>query len=204
MNTEKLEPQDFENERHEIEKHFFIAIVLLFAILLITIFAGETDAQEKEQFDFSTSVMEVENYVTWFHRNVREDRWARAIKIVPVAVEESIKQDFDPLLVATIITGESGWRPDVISEDGHNTIGLMQVKPCGVCGKGYNLRTVQGQIQAGVMCLKMSRERCDGELNQTLTMYASGKCVSKSKRTRRLIKKRIRLYMEAVEVFRAD
>jgi len=79
---------------------------------------------------------------------------------------------------------------------------LMQVKPCGVCGKGYNLRTVQGQIQAGVMCLKMSRERCDGTLKQTLTKYASGKCISKSKLTHKKIKHRIRLYEEAVEMFR--
>lgn len=70
----------------------------------------------------------------------------------------------------------------------------MQVVPNGICAKGHNLETPSGQIAAGTRCLAMARDSCDGSLKQMLTMYASGKCISKSKRTQRKINWRILRY----------
>lgn len=192
-----------ELQKTKVEHAIFIMFLTVAILLLAAVFFAPR-VEASNLYNIENHEKEVSDYITWFFRASSPRKWKRAIDIAPVIVRESVKQDFDPLLISVIIAKESGFKPGVVSTDGHNTIGLMQVKPCGVCGKGYNLGTIDGQIQAGVMCLKMSRENCNGTLEQTLTMYASGRCVSRSARTHRLIERRIELYNEAVENFRIN
>jgi soluble lytic murein transglycosylase-like protein len=115
-----------------------------------------------------------------------------AMSLIPTVTLESERNEIDPLLTAFIISQESSWRVSAVG--GIGEVGLMQVVPNGVCAKGHNLETPSGQIAAGTRCLAMARDSCDGSLKQMLTMYASGKCVSKSKRTQRKINWRILRY----------
>jgi len=63
-------------------------------------------------------------------------------------------------------------------------------------------RTPEGQLKAGVRCLALSRDSCDGSLFQTLMKYATGHC--KRKRARKVIERRIRIYEKNIQRFRKE
>lgn len=134
----------------------------------------------------------IRSYIYDFMATRSESDRNRALGLSSVVYSESLRNNVDPLLTAMIISLESSWRSDVTG-DGIDH-GLMQVRRGGVCARGQDLTTPHGQIKAGVECLALSREQCSGSLEQTLTMYASGKCVSKSVRTKRKIRYRIALF----------
>ena len=137
---------------------------------------------------------QLEKYVIDFFSQSRPQKMNRALKHVPMVIYESQELNFDPLLIGVIISLESGWNSNAISDDGYNTIGLMQVHPDGPCSTGYRLKDPRENVQAGLNCLARCRSTCDGTLKQTLTKYASGRCRSKSERTKRMIERRIRIY----------
>lgn len=133
----------------------------------------------------------INSYVSDFLRN-DPARLDKALALLPTIRDLSNENGIDPLLTVLVITWESSWYTTALGGD--NEIGLMQVIPGGVCAKGQDLSTPEGQIKAGVECLALSRDSCNGTLKQTLTMYASGKCKSKSKRTQRKIRWRVWQY----------
>lgn len=106
------------------------------------------------------------------------------------------KIQIDPLLVAAIMRLEASWKNDVIGKKGE--IGIMQVMP-GKISRKYDMSTPQGQIEAGIEKLRYAFDECNYDLKKALTHYASGKCISKSERTKRKIKLRIKHYKNAVE-----
>lgn len=121
----------------------------------------------------------------------KPNRLKTALELLPLVKSESAKYNIDPIIPTVLISLESAW--DSRSVGGIGELGLMQVVPNGVCAKGFDLSTPQGQLQAGVHCLKLSRDMCGDDLNEILTCYASGRCISKSKLTQRKIKFRVKL-----------
>lgn len=131
----------------------------------------------------------LQSFISDFMHTRSETNTKAALALIPLIVRHSESNDINPLLTAFIISLESSFLTDAVGEN--NDTGLMQVVKGGVCARGQDLTTADGQIKAGVECLARARDSCDGSLKQMLTMYASGKCVSKSKRTQRKIEWRL-------------
>lgn len=159
----------------------------LLPMLFIFCFAVVSTCADNAHADPTTKI---ELYLQHFFAKVKPSRLKKAMKLVPIVVMESEKNGFDPLLISVWISCESSWKPDVIGGIGEK--GVLQVH--GTCAKGHKLDTPESQIKAGVECFAMARDKCDGTIEQTLTMYASGKCKSKSKRTHKLIRRRLKIY----------
>ena len=138
-------------------------------------------------------------YIDWFHRNVKPVRSEMAKEVVPTVVKYSHEYAVDPLLVACLISWESSWRPrpGALGERGP-----MQVMP-GKWSLRFDLDTLDGQMEAGIARLSLAFEKC-GTLERALTHYASGSCVSKSERTQRKIRYRVRYYQKVNEKFRGE
>jgi len=180
--------------RDEIKDCLMICVMcVIFSFALSTTCSSPAAGQEAK-------ACPVESHIKWFLQD-DEERRERALQWAPIIVEEATEANFDPLLISVIISLEASYRPEVINEQSIGEVGLMQVAPRGVCGKGQDLSTPEGQIRAGVRCLEMSREACGDDLKRILTIYASGKCQSSSVRTKRLIQRRLRIYQRAVERF---
>ena len=130
----------------------------------------------------------IEEYVSDFLR-LYPDRNELAQRDIIYIRKESARHSINPAIVAVMVSKESGWRSGTIG--GIGEIGVMQVH--GVCATGQDLTTRQGQLKAGIECLARSREACDGSDREMVTMYASGKCKSRSKRTQALVNRRLRI-----------
>lgn len=164
-----------------------VITILLFQFECIGVKA-DTDSLKNYIFDFlkTRPVADVE----------------RAISYVPIVEKYSAVHNFDPHLIAFIISLESSWNYGAESKD-KKDFGLMGIRKNGVCGRGQDLSTPEGQIRAGVECLALSRDTCNGKLKQTLTMYASGKCKSESKRTQRKMRWRVLKYRRILQEYTA-
>lgn len=192
MKMSELEPLPHEKKDRVIEVIVFWILLILSTLLMCT----AVKAQDTNIY----SVMEVRSYIRWFHRDTNQKRMENAFYLANHVVESAEKYKVDHLLIAVIISLESSWR--VAGRNGTaGEVGLMQVMPGGVCDTG-NLKTPRGQIDAGARCLHLSREKCGDDITKIFTMYASGKCVSKSKRTQRKMKIRVRQYRRAVDMHR--
>ncbi|NIV93777.1 transglycosylase SLT domain-containing protein [candidate division KSB1 bacterium] len=138
------------------------------------------------------SMREIENYVTWFHRNVSAKQLRKALKFVPLVVHWSKERGIDPLLTAIIISFESSWRPDIPGKIGEK--GLMQVK--NPMAKGIDLEDPSGQIEAGTKILKHCLNKCE-DIAGALTCYATRK--GRCKRGYAGLQKRLDAYQAAIE-----
>lgn len=127
-------------------------------------------------------------YLKHFLRNY-PGRLRTALEVLPLVEMYSGVYGFDPLVPAVIISCESSWKTDVTGSVGER--GLMQVH--GKCAKGHDLTTPTGQLEAGMTCLSMSRSLCDGSLTQTITKYMSNSCRARTKRTKRVVARRVRI-----------
>ena len=96
-----------------------------------------------------------------------------------------------PVTAVVVASFESSFKTSATGDIGE--IGMFQVIPGSVCGRGFDLDTAGGQIAAGISCLAKARDACDGSLRQTLTMYASGSCKPRTKRTKKMITRRLRI-----------
>ena len=115
-------------------------------------------------------------------------RLDRALKLMPEIERLSAEYSFDPIVPVITISHESAWRPNLKNER-TGARGLMQV--LGVCARGYNLDEPVEQIHAGIACLSMARNACDGSLRQTLTMFQSGSCTARTETTKRRVNHRL-------------
>lgn len=114
----------------------------------------------------------------------------KALGLMPVIEGNAALNALDPLVVVVVIALESSWMTRAYNPD-KGEVGLMQVH--GVCARGEDLSTPEGQIAAGARCLAMARDACDGSLRQMLTMYQSGSCKARTERTKTLINRRLRI-----------
>lgn len=146
-----------------------------------------------------TSESTLHRYITDFMQPRSDADTQFALSLIPAINKYSHENNIDPLLTAYIIAAESSFNPSAVGDD--NDTGLMQVVKGGVCARKQDLTTPEGQIKAGVECLALSRDQCNGTLKQTLTMYASGKCRSNSKRTQRKINYRLFQYQKLKGIY---
>jgi hypothetical protein len=127
-------------------------------------------------------------YVKHFLR-IYPHRLEKAMAYMPMIEKHSAIHGFDPLVPTVMISCESAWKSGASGTIGEQ--GLLQVH--GVCAKGHNLKTVDGQIEAGIACMAMARDACDGTLKQTITMYMSGRCEARTQRTKIVVERRVRI-----------
>ena len=154
-------------------KHL-VAVSIIFIFVIVAIASNGAEKMTIEQY--------VSNFLELY-----PERNTEAQNDIVYIRQKASKHGIDPAIVAVMIIKESSWRSKTIG--GIGEIGLMQVH--GICAKGQDLTTRKGQIKAGIECLALSREQCDGSNEQMLTMYASGKCKSNSKRTIALVRGRL-------------
>lgn len=117
-------------------------------------------------------------------------RTKKALELVSTIEKYSSQYNINPVVVVVTMAMESSFKMRCVGF-AKNEVGLMQVH--GVCATGHNLDSADGQIHAGIACLAMARDACDGSVKQMLTMYASGSCKPRTKRTAALIKRRLRI-----------
>jgi hypothetical protein len=115
-------------------------------------------------------------------------RLENALALMPAIEKLSSDYGIEPLVVVVTIASESSFRSNVIGFE-KREIGLMQVH--GICARGEDMTSAKGQLEAGIKCLAMARDACDGSTRQMLTMYASGSCKPRTKRTANLIRRRM-------------
>ena len=130
-------------------------------------------------------------YVRHFLQNY-PNRMEKTLALIPAIENACNKNEVDPLLVVIIAGFESSFRSSVTGARGEK--GMLQVMPNSVCSNGHELETAEGQIQAGVACLAMSRDVCDGSIYQMISMYASGACRPRTERTKQIVRRRIALF----------
>lgn len=155
---------------------YLVALVVLIALWFAT--PAESNDTEKPHVA----------YVRHFLRNYPQ-RLEKALEVMPLLEKYSALYDFDPIVPAVIISCESSWKPKVSGTIGET--GLMQVH--GVCAKGKDLSTVDGMLEAGIECMSMARDACDGSLREMMTMYMSGSCHARTQRTRRVVTRRLHI-----------
>jgi hypothetical protein len=166
---------------------WFAILSMFFCVLAI----GSQDAIKKH-----VTHDEVTRFVKWVFKDMNQMYFRKAVKHIPVVVEESQKLDIDPLLTAVVITYESGWRDNVTSTSKYKEKGLMQVH--GVAARSFNIKTSKGQIQAGTNWLKKCYNTC-GSWRKALNCYqTSGKCNAKI----RGAKLRWQAYQHAIKRYR--
>jgi len=98
---------------------------------------------------------------------------ALAQSYVPIVIEECDKENVDPIMMATIITFESGWRTHAVGKK-RGEIGLGQL--LGEAKGGSDLKTPRKQINKSVIWFAKKKKQCNGNLVRAIGAYMSGKC----------------------------
>lgn len=153
-----------------------IAYILFIVIVLSWTLTARSDVSASQRY--------IEHFLRLY-----PERKADALQLLPTVEGYSAIHAIDPIITTVVISCESSWhtnKPGPIGEQG-----LMQVH--GECARGYDLSVPEQQIQAGIACLAKARDSCDGSLRQMLTMYQSGSCVARTKRTKLRITRRMRI-----------
>ena len=167
---------------------YWFVVALLTLMVVLPVYGDEPDYSDPAP---------VEEYIKWFHRLSKLNRYVKALEAIPYVMQHSATYKMDPLLVACIISLESSWRPRLGALD---EVGYMQVMP-GKWSRQFDLTTPSGQIEAGVYRLRMAFDKC-GSLERALTHYGSGRCHSKSERTQKKMKYRKNYYTRMHRKFR--
>lgn len=147
---------------------------------------------------------EMDNYVLDYLSVIRltrgyEQRLDDAQEMVTIALKYCEVYNVDPLLASIILRYEGSWRKDRKGTRGE--VGPMQVMPKYF--KQFDLTTLDGQIHAGVSHLRVSLDKCGGDVARALSNYAAGVCgLGKSKTPLRKSRWRAQRYYRAVRKYR--
>jgi hypothetical protein len=133
-----------------------------------------------------------------------EKRMRMAHTIVNGSLKAGVPWEF----VTAIIRHESAFRPNVISSDGCESFGLMQIHGSAVTycrrleGRRIDVKSPKDQVICGAHWLRHSIDKCQAGLAGGLTHYATGyTCdVYYSRKLFRIVDKRMRLYWRIKEV----
>ena len=90
------------------------------------------------------------------------DRWHLEFPNVPKA------------LVYSVIAKESQGFPYLVSEDGHGSVGLMQIIPRTWTNTAQKLKNPNINIYVGTWMLSVIMERKNGDMRETLAVYNCG------------------------------
>lgn len=114
---------------------------------------------------------------------------ARVCRLMPTVIKEANKNNLEPILLAALITVESGWRPKIVSSK--DACGLTQVIPkyTGNITRKYTcdqLKNPYTSIRAGAKILKWWIDYHNGDISRGLCGYAAGFRCGKKKGTKPL------------------
>lgn len=98
-------------------------------------------------------------------------RLKAALSYIPTIVAEC-GDDIDPMLIATSISRESGWKFNAIGKLGE--IGLLQIMP--KYATGYHLIDPLEQIRAGIDHFREAMKMCNGNVKNAMNAYGCGRC----------------------------
>lgn len=149
--------------------------------------------------DDKTDEKVLSEYVQWFFRNTKPGYTKKALQYVPIVVDESRAQDWDPLLIGIMISCESSWKSGIVANSSLKERGLLQTH--GKAAQGYDLGDPVQEVRAGVSWLSQCREVCGNKLDRVLACYGSGDC---NKTDLPFIRRRLRIYENMKEKFRKD
>jgi len=155
-------------------------IVLLFFIALWFV-SPPSESMEQD----TPHIAYIKHFLRLYPQRQRD-----ALGAVPLVEKYSGIYGFDPLIPTVVISCESAWKSSAFNPE-NGEFGLMQVH--GTCAKGFNLSTVEGQLESGIKCLAMARDACDGSLEQTMTAYMSGHCRWGTEKTKSVVMRRVRI-----------
>jgi soluble lytic murein transglycosylase len=118
----------------------------------------------------------------WTKEKLPKKFKAQYQKIAQTIIDESLKHEFDPVFLMSVIEGESSWRPDKVG--GVGEIGLMQIRPStaewivkreGLKWKGnQSLLDPATNIQIGAAYLGYLRDHYDMHARLYLAAYNMG------------------------------
>lgn len=165
---------DSETRRRRHRRYAILALSFFFFVLFWLAVLDLAKAKTNEEI--------LHDYVSHFFRQSKQKKKDKALKKIPFVIEQCNKQGIDPLLLACIISHESTWCETAIGKAGE--IGLTQIMP-NKYSRRFNLKTIEGQIEAGAIRLGEAFRKCGPDVKRALTHYASGKCVSDKERTKR-------------------
>jgi len=179
--------------RSDVNKKIILLTFISFGLLS----AKPAESILKEETAISDPTFkELHQYTEWRFSNVSRKKMRAAQELIPKVIEYANRFRLDPLLVAVVMHAESSWKPTAYNP-AKGERGLMQVH--GLAAKGFDLETIDGQINAGVSYLKFCILSC-GSIEGGLALYQTGyKCEPFS-----LSKRRYRLYKNAVRKFRKN
>lgn len=107
------------------------------------------------------------------HTTRADTRTAPPTKLTHIVDQAAEKHNLDPALVAAVISTESGWNPQAVSDKG--AMGLMQLIPGTAERFGVEnpFDPVQN-IDGGTAYLKALLDRYNGDLTKSLAAYNAG------------------------------
>jgi soluble lytic murein transglycosylase-like protein len=143
-----------------------LLVILVLAILPLAI-ASDTPAYVldlPERTPTSTPIPAVPGWMIYNTRMWKSlvDRWHDEFPNVPKA------------LVYSIIAKESQGFPYLVSEDGHGSVGLMQIIPRSWTNTERKLKNPNINIYVGTWMLSNILERSNGDMRYTLAVYNCG------------------------------
>jgi hypothetical protein len=167
-------------------------------ILILTLTGMILRAQGAENDDVEL----LENYIDWFHTcegkcTTKPSLAQKAKAIIPPLLKYCYKYNVDPLIMAIIFSHESSWRN---FKGALGELGPGHVMP-SKWSRQFDLYTLSGQIEASVARMQLAQFKCK-TFRKTLTHYASGSCISRSKKTHKKVNARIRAYKRTIRKFR--
>ena len=147
------------------------AIIAALAVsVLCLLVAGQVASYSRSgEYHIIKQTKELDAYVDWWHKNYKGRAERAKAQYVPIVVREATIQQIDPLLPGIVISHESSWIAETIGKRGEK--GLMQIMPDGFCDKGQEIDTPEGSIEAGVACLRIWLDRCEGDILGALSGY---------------------------------
>jgi soluble lytic murein transglycosylase len=118
----------------------------------------------------------------WTREMLPKKHRSKYQKVAQAIIDESVKNEFDPVFLMSVIQGESSFNPDMLGK--LDEIGLMQIRPAtakwishkyGMKWKGDKslLDPVQN-VKIGAAFLKYLRERFDSHAQLYLAAYNMG------------------------------
>lgn len=147
----------------------------------------------------------VENYVEYFHRNMRYSYTEKAKRLIPVLLEHSSDYQVDPLLMGCIFSFESSWR-NFLGRAGERGPGHVMPEGRGLSWRmigdeKIDLTTLDGQIKGACAHMRVSMNTCK-KMEGVFSHYAGAGCKSSKTHIRKKMRRRARYYKTMVKKFR--
>ena len=171
--------------------------VWIFLLIAVGVVLCSRDARADTNTDTDTDTEKLSAYVDWIHRDMQPKYAQSAKRLIPPLIKYAKKYNVDPLLIGCIFYWESSWRN---FEGDKGEIGPGHTIPSKRLSE-FNLGTLEGQIEASVYMWRLSIIKCK-TLEKALTRYLSGKCVSKSEKTKKKVQYRKRYYLRINKKFK--